>query len=389
MKLFVVAHACVVPVNREIYRMLAQKGYQVNILIPQDYAPTRPFIQEADDCGVVMHERPQIGRGQRFHSYDGLIELLEECQPDIVLLDLEPDSRLAAVLAQWCRKSGVRLFIQTCENLSMSETIAGRGLLARLGHCILRNVFLRSARSAVSGLFPIAQGGARLLEAMGFSPEKITQIPLGVNNQQFQSVAELRLSTRERLGVDADDFAFAYFGRVVPEKGLDRLIEALTGLEENSFWLLLDMPEIAETDYQRAIRDLLKRSGVLPRVKFFEAEHHEMQNYYNAADCVVVPSVGKPGFIEQYGRVVCEALASETLVAVSDNGALAEVAGGSGFVFRADDVDSLTVCLREILSLDTDDRGARVKAGRLRAEQEIGLEQQLKIMQTAFSASLG
>ncbi len=70
----------------------------------------------------------------------------------------------------------------------------------------------------------------------------------------------------------------------------------------------------------------------------------------NATDIVVVPSIATPKWVEQFGRVVPEALACGNFVVASDSGALPEVVGDAGRLFKSENIAELAKCLNEVLS---------------------------------------
>jgi glycosyltransferase involved in cell wall biosynthesis len=82
----------------------------------------------------------------------------------------------------------------------------------------------------------------------------------------------------------------------------------------------------------------------------------------NCLDLVVLPSRPTPVWIEQFGRVLTEALACKTLAIGADTGAIPEVLGDRALVFPVDDVDALS---RQIITYaaDGEERQAAAQAG--------------------------
>ena len=65
--------------------------------------------------------------------------------------------------------------------------------------------------------------------------------------------------------------------------------------------------------------------------------HDELPTRYRTFDAVAVPSLTTPTWVEQFGRVAVEAMASGVPVVVSDSGSLPGVVGSAGLLARPGD----------------------------------------------------
>lgn len=119
---------------------------------------------------------------------------------------------------------------------------------------------------------------------------------------------------------------FAAAGRLVVEKGFERLIELMATLPEYD----LRLAGAGPLDEQ-----LRRRAAELPNVHLLGLlSPSELASLFRGARAVVVPSL----FPETFGYVAVEAMSVGTPAIVSSSGALPEVieAGGGGIVFRDD-----------------------------------------------------
>ena len=66
---------------------------------------------------------------------------------------------------------------------------------------------------------------------------------------------------------------------------------------------------------------------------------------YRRFDVVVVPSLETPSWVEQFGRVAVEAMASGVVVVASRSGSLPEVVGEAGVLVPPGDVGALADAL--------------------------------------------
>ena len=78
-------------------------------------------------------------------------------------------------------------------------------------------------------------------------------------------------------------------------------------------------------------------------------------------DVLVLPSLPRPNWTEQFGRVLIEAMASEVAVVGSDVGEIPHVIGDAGVVFPPGDATTLADVLQSLI----DDPAQRVDLGRL------------------------
>jgi len=152
------------------------------------------------------------------------------------------------------------------------------------------------------------------------SPEKIGVAPCGVNLELFQPME--RAAARQSLGFDDNESIVLYVGRFDPIKGIDRLLEAVTHLQDHRRLRLViiggDGPDTAE--YQN-LQKMTRKLGIQNRVTFVgRIEQEHLPPYYSAADVLVVPS-----YYESFGLVGLESLACGTPVVAAEVGAMRSI----------------------------------------------------------------
>jgi glycosyltransferase involved in cell wall biosynthesis len=135
--------------------------------------------------------------------------------------------------------------------------------------------------------------------------------------------------------------------RLVPEKGIDLLLEAVAELP--GIWRL----HIAGDGPQRPrLEQLAQAYGISERV-FFDGtlRSNDMPAYLGQLDVLVVPSRTLPSWKEQFGRILVEAMSCEVAVIGSDSGEIPNVIGSAGLVFPEDNVNALR---KHLLALQQD-----------------------------------
>jgi len=149
--------------------------------------------------------------------------------------------------------------------------------------------------------------------------DKIDIIPNGVDPSQFDALNGLDLSAfRARYALPAEKIVF-YVGRIVAEKGVDVLIQAvprvLEGFPQAKFVIAGQGPELGR------LQAMAEAMGVGHKVLFTGyISDDERNRLFKVADCAVFPSLYEP-----FGIVALEAMAAGVPVVVSEVGGLAEV----------------------------------------------------------------
>jgi glycogen synthase len=121
------------------------------------------------------------------------------------------------------------------------------------------------------------------------------------------------------------EYDFVYLGRIVSDKGVERLIKAMSLLPDNYKCLIIGNGEDAETAVEWA-REL----KILDRVHFAGALTGEaLVKALNNATTMVIPSI----WDEPFGVVALEGMACGCMIACSNKPGLIEATGGlvSGF----------------------------------------------------------
>lgn len=191
----------------------------------------------------------------------------------------------------------------------------------------------------------------RHLKDEGVEPARLFQAPHAVDNRPYarhvEPAALERL--RARHGIAPDQRVVSFVGRLVPEKGVDLLVEALARSGVHDLALL-----IAGSGPERArLERLADAAGVRARVHFAgHVDSDACVEHYALAWAQVVPSMTTATFREPWGLVVNEAFNQGVPVIASD--AVGAAAGGlvehgrNGLKFPERDVDALAALLARL-----------------------------------------
>lgn len=385
--LLVISHACFTAINRNVYHLFLKDDWKLELVVPK----TLKFPSGIKEANKPMAGDPPIhflslqGDNPRTYLFEGLIALLDEKKPAIVLLDNDPVSRLALVVGSWCQKNNSKLFCISCENLPLdiSSTVKRRGLKA-LPAAMIKRILLSKTKKVVDGVFSINQDGKKIFIHEGY--KLVKYMPLGFDPSYFFPNLEKRVQIKASLKLQYP--VIAYFGRLTREKGIHILISALEGLKQYNWHLMMDAFDAFASGYNQEINQMLSNAGIMERVVFINPDHFEIAAYMNAADIVVVPSVSVPNWKEQYGRVAAEAMACGKEVVASNSGSLPELLDGHGELFPEGDITALRKLLVQLLTNPSAIENHNRKNIATYAENALSINRQKTVMEESFTKYL-
>lgn len=213
---------------------------------------------------------------------------------------------------------------------------------------------LRTIRNGATCVNAISRVIAQELLRVGFVPERITHIP---NGTLVPAAADLHRAT------NPERFRFLFVGRLVPQKGIDVLLHALSGLPEaepGGRQIVLDL--VGDGTQRESLRSLALQLGVASRVCFHGAiPNGGVPEYLLAADVFVLPSrfEGMPG-------VLLEACAHGLpVIATRVSGSEEILEHGGGWLVPPEDVAALRGALLAAIACSSEElarRGAEARA---------------------------
>jgi glycosyltransferase involved in cell wall biosynthesis len=169
-------------------------------------------------------------------------------------------------------------------------------------------------------------------------------IPLGVDLERFYPDPSARRTIRNELGWAASGSpVVGYLGRFVPEKGLDKLTQALDSIPAP--WRALF---IGGGPMEKALREWGRRHGSRVRI-VTEVKHDQVPAYLNAMDVLCAPSQTTTNWREQLGRMLIEAFACGVPVVAGDSGEIPHVVEDAGVILGEKDVRQWAMALTDLL----------------------------------------
>ncbi len=387
MKLLIFSSSSIVDTNRSYIRQIAIE-YNVNIHLAILYKTSNlsrhngidNYLHEPFD--VSLHELS--GFHPRVETFDNVSELINKIRPTHILLEFDPATLLVYQIVKAIKNKNIFLGLLVLENRQKNFLLDAFNELKNFNFkLVLGNLlclfFNLNNKKKIDYLFPISHESCKVYQNLGYPKEKIIKTPLGIDKMLF---TKLSVSTREKFRnkLNLKKFTIAYFGRLVPEKGIDLLLLSLKEQKYSNWQLLLDNFSIYKSDYTEYLDILIKKFDLSDNVVFFDCKHNEMPFFYNAVDLVVLPSIETKNFKEQYGRVLVEAMLCKTLVIGSNTGAIPEIINNPFLIFESGNINAITSKINEIRDLNQNKLQVLIERNYNRALNELCIETQSKII---------
>jgi len=286
------------------------------------------------------------------HFYPGLAKHFKRIKPHIVHIDEEPYNVTSWQAMRLAKTHGAKAVFFTWQNIHRRYPPP---------FSLIESYNLRNADYAIAGNSEAVgvlkakgyRGLVRVIPQFGVDPEIYRfQVP----GSKFQG------SNLQPGACNLELFSIGYVGRLVEEKGGHILLRALAGLRgactelSRSKWRL----RILGSGPQRSsLERLAAELGIAERVRFEDPiPSTQMPGYYGQLDALVLPSLTRPNWKEQFGRVLIEAMACGVPVVGSDSGEIPNVIGEaaassnvrSGLVFPEGDVQALRAKLSQLMA---------------------------------------
>jgi glycosyltransferase involved in cell wall biosynthesis len=297
-------------------------------------------FERAYTSGYHLIEVPMMFNGRHhIHFYPGIGKYIRAFKPDILHIDEEPYNFVTLHAALLGRLSRAKILFFSWQNLYRRYPPPFRMIE-------LSNYRLCSAGVAGN------QEAVGVLRRKGFLGPLEVIPQFGVDPNIYSP----------RGGPPSERPVIGFAGRLVPEKGADVLINAVSRMKSRVPRLHI----IGNGSERSKLEHMAAYNGVRDRVTFRGVvASTDMPETLRSLDLLVVPSRTRENWKEQFGRVIIEAMACGVPVVGSNSGEIPNVIGNPELVFPEDNVDALAAMLDQLVA-DHDLRHALGKAARQR-----------------------
>ena len=309
MKLLIVSHSCVTPINQQFYVQLEQlTNWQITIVTPSnwktEYGTTLSPEPWEEYKGKLLGIPVSLSGNIPLHIYHStFIKLLSELKPDFIYVHQEP---YAIQTAQ----------IYLANRFTIDKPIAfftWQNIYKRypLIFSQIEKFTLNNSSVAFTG----SRSAGEVLRKKGFEGNCV-MLPSGIDTEMYISSPQAK-TLKEELRKSDREVIIGYLGRIVAEKGLKTFLHALHKIEELPWRLVM----VGTGEYEAEFKQIARKFKLDSRIDFLGyVPHTKAPLYLSAFDLLVLPSETQPNWKEQFGRVIIESMACNTPVIGSNSG---------------------------------------------------------------------
>jgi glycosyltransferase involved in cell wall biosynthesis len=248
--------------------------------------------------------------------------------PDLILAEEEPYGLAGAVAVRAARRAGVPFVFYTWENMQRAyKWPQGWIVRAVVGH----------AAGGIAG----NRDGLAVMRRWGLRGDHAVIPQYGVDARMFKPLPAA--SCRRHLGLKGPGPVLGFVGRLLPEKGIETLLEAMSRLPP-----AVRLVIVGNGPHESALRAAARPLG--SRVRFIAAvPRTRIPAVLGALDVLVLPSRTTSVWKEQFGRILAESQACGRWAVGSDSGEIPNVIGDARCIFPEGDARALARRVRALL----------------------------------------
>jgi glycosyltransferase involved in cell wall biosynthesis len=355
MRVLMISKALVSGTSQRKLEELARCGAELTVVSPPYWLHddgSKQVLERLYTSGYRLVETPiRFNGNYHLHYYPALRRIMAQARPEVVHIDEEPyNTATAHAMFLAVRRHASALFF-AYQNISRAYPPP------------FRQFELYNYRHAAAAIAGNREAG-EVLKQKGYTG------PLYVIPQFGFDTDIYRRSAPRDERAPGSPFVLGYLGRLKEEKGLLTMVEALPQLPAYCRAVFIGNGPLKGALEERATQlQVAHRVTIRPGVPTSQVPVE-----LSHMDVMVLPSLTRPNWKEQFGRTLAEAMSCETPVIGSDSGEIPHVIGDAGLVFKEGDAQALARAVLRLLG-DTSLYAGLVRRGRQRVLDHFTQEQ--------------
>ncbi|GAB4438847.1 MAG: glycosyltransferase family 4 protein [Anaerolineae bacterium] len=343
MKVLMLSKALIVgPYQKKLEEMAALEGVELTVVVPPSWNDANGItrLEKAHTRGYeLLVSSMALNGNYHLHFYPKLRGIVRSLRPDIFHIDEEPYNLATFQAMRLARSVGAKTVVFTWQNLYrrypppfawMESYVLNHTGALLVGNREAAEVWRRKGYG----------GPMHLIPQFGVDPA------IYYRHQRVKKRSKISVFKRKSVGPASQPaLVIGYVGRLVEEKGLEILLHAARKLQGP--WMLQILGDGPD---RKRLEQMAQWLGIAPRVTFdHKLPSGHLPHYFSGLDVLVLPSVSRANWKEQFGRVLIEAMACDVITVGARSGAIPEVMGDAGLTFAEGDAEDLQRQLQRLL----------------------------------------
>ncbi|MCA1667801.1 MAG: glycosyltransferase, partial [Thermomicrobia bacterium] len=304
-------------------------GVELTVIVPPAWVEPRVGVQKLDaqftqGYDLIVTEMRFNGHFH-YHYYPAIGKIIRDLKPDVFHIDEEPYNYATYHAMKAGQRAGARMCFFTYQNIMKRYPFPFSS-------------FEKAIYAGVDVGVAANQAALDVIRAKGFTKPSFVIPQFGVDPALYQSGPPTARPANRPPTV-------GYIGRLVEEKGVQVLLDAVASLRQP-----YRLEIIGSGYYRTELEVQAARLGIRDRIFFRNSvPSRDVPNVLSKIDMLVVPSLTRSNWKEQFGRVIIEAMACEVPVIGSDSGEIPNVIGDAGIIVPEGDAETLALRIWELM----------------------------------------
>jgi len=312
MKILFVSHSSVLKYHQQKLEILAEKfGHDITLVTPPFWYEGRSKVPLYTGSRVIKYEigRTVMFKNRLFHFYMNAGSIFKKINPAIVHIEEDAFAASCWQFVRLAKQNNKKSVFFTWENFDRSYNPV---------YNYFEKYCIQNVDAAIAG-----NGDAKRIFSKKMFKGIIEVIPqYGINLQEFPEKSK---NSGKKIS------ELTYIGRLLPEKGVSTLINAVASVPD----VRLHIAGTGPSQFVSSLKLLAGSLGISDRIEFIDfMDREKIPEFLNLMDVLILPSQTTSDWKEQFGRVLIEAFAAGVAVIGSDSGEIPNVVADAGLVFH-------------------------------------------------------
>lgn len=334
-KILAISHAFIKKINLSFYNNLAKKkNFNLTCVYPEKIFLNGKIIIpdfKKKKNHIKLFKLKLSYKHSRIFYFKNIKKIIIDIKPEYVVLDNDPISLQSLILIYYSNIYNYKILYFCNENNLIN--IFKKFSIKKLFKIILLYIMNLFIKNKITKIFCYSKQIKSNYDFLGYKSKTIL-MPLGFDERIFRL---------PKIKKDKKKIVIAYFGRIIKDKGIHLIIDALNNIKFNSWEFMIDVDFIEDQKY---FDDLMNKFKKLFKKNIIQirANHYNISKYMQKSDIVILPSI----YEEQYGRVLQEAVACGNVVIGSNVGAIPEIIDDPELIFDVGDYFKLSKIIENL-----------------------------------------